>query len=112
MPTTAIATVVKNMNPSKPHVPPQRTQVPVLFKLNAPIARDVLLAADFTDWDASPRPLARDKNGFWQVEVLLPPGRYQYKYIVDGRWLNDPSSDHFVPNGHGSYNNIVEIQQP
>jgi hypothetical protein len=39
----------------------------------------------------------------------LPPGRYEYKFIVDGEWIPDPSEPHEVVNAFGSTNSVVEV---
>ena len=39
---------------------------------------------------------------------MLPVGKYQYKYLVDGAWTYDPTQP-CVPDSFGSWNNIVEI---
>lgn len=62
----------------------------VTFSLAAPDARDVQLAGDFTGWQQTPISLKRDKTGTWKKTVTLPPGRYEYRLLVDGEWRDDP----------------------
>jgi hypothetical protein len=40
--------------------------------------------------------------------VSLPPGRYEYKFIVDGEWVEDPKADS-VPNEFGSRNSVIHV---
>jgi hypothetical protein len=56
----------------------------ILFRLVAPFATSVKLAADFTGWERNPIDLLPGGNGVWQVSVPLPPGRYAYRYVLDG----------------------------
>lgn len=61
----------------------------VTFFLNNHInAGAVRLAADFTSWAAGSLPMQKDGNG-WSVKVKLRPGKYLYKFVVDGKWTID-----------------------
>ena len=39
----------------------------------------------------------------------LPPGRYSYKFIVDGVWQHSPL-DPTISDGAGGFNNILVIE--
>jgi|SRR5580693_8996511 hypothetical protein len=60
------------------------------FHLIAPFAKSVKLAADFTEWEKFPLDLIKSEGGVWYTVVPLPPGQYSYRFIVDGRWCDDP----------------------
>ena len=62
----------------------------VTFAYAAPEAQTVSLAGDFTGWQQAPLTLKKDKSGVWKKTVSLPPGRYQYRLLVDGQWRDDP----------------------
>ncbi|MBI3296604.1 MAG: hypothetical protein HYZ75_00455 [Elusimicrobia bacterium] len=62
----------------------------VEFALEAPDAKSVRLAASFNGFDPASLSLTREGKGPWQTLVPLPPGRYEYAFEVDGRWLPDP----------------------
>ncbi len=62
----------------------------VEFQLEAPSATSVLLAASFTAWERFPLGLAKMRDGIWSIFVPLLPGVYAYRFIVDGRWCDDP----------------------
>jgi 1,4-alpha-glucan branching enzyme len=48
-------------------------------------------------------------RGHWSITVPLAPGRYEYKFLVDGRtWWNDPAAP-TVPNVWGSENSYVDV---
>lgn len=81
----------------------------VEFKLHAPHAKTVSVAGDFTEWIASARPLKRKSDGSWVAQLRLKPGRYEYKFIVDDEWQNDPASDATTPDGFGGENSVVEV---
>lgn len=81
----------------------------VTFKISAPNARDVRLAGDFNSWDASSTVLARSKDGVWKRDLALKPGRYEYKYLVDGQWQRDPLNNLFTKNTFGTENSVIEL---
>lgn len=79
------------------------------FELDAPSANEVLLIGDFNSWNASGLRLKKDKTGLWKLELELKPGRYEYKFIVDGKWQNDPLNANTVLNSYGTTNSVKEI---
>jgi hypothetical protein len=70
------------------------TSSPVLtvrFDLVAPTASHVAIVGDFNQWNAESLPMRRSADGLrWEIEVPLPPGRYTYGFVVDGRLTRDP----------------------
>ncbi len=79
------------------------------FHLKAPSAGTVRLAADFTDWEKSPLDLIQSEDGVWFTIVPLLPGKYAYRFIVDGQWCDDPWPMHRVPNPFGSTDAVVSV---
>jgi len=79
------------------------------FTLEAPNAQAVALAGSFNGWATDARPLKRTKDGSWQTILLLPPGRYEYRFFVDGQWWDDPACTERVSNGHGSENCVRHV---
>lgn len=68
------------------------------------------VCGDFNEWSADAHQLKRRKDGSLRVTISLPPGRYEYRYLLDdGRWENDRDCDAFAPNPFGSDNSVVEI---
>jgi len=74
------------------------------FKVMAPEANDVFLVGDFNNWDSSSHPLKCNSKGIWSTSITLPLGRYEYRFLIDGEWWNDPSYAAIVPNPFGSNN--------
>lgn len=83
---------------------------PTEFRFHAPTAKRVSLAGSFNDWDSKMLSAKRDSKGNWIVKVNLKPGRYEYKFFVDGTWLNDPNSGSQVLNAFGTQNSLVEVK--
>jgi len=49
-------------------------------------------------------------DGRWQAIVTLPPGVYEYKFVVDGQWRPDPKAKQSAPNPHGTVNSVIEVK--
>jgi len=79
------------------------------FRMEAPEAKAVQLAGDFTEWEKSPLDLVQSYDGTWFTIVPLLPGTYSYRFIVDGQWLDDPHSTHHVPNPFGSEDAVMSV---
>jgi chromosome partitioning protein len=74
-------------------------------------AANVAIAGDFNGWNPATTPLKRDESlGVWQTCVEVPPGRYRYRLVVDGQWVQDPYNSYVESNPFGELNNIVVVQ--
>jgi 1,4-alpha-glucan branching enzyme len=76
----------------------------ISFNLYAPEAERVILAGDFNNWDVNNLLMKRNKKGAWEASFTLPPGRYEYRFRVDGVWHDDPNAHEMVGNPFGSQN--------
>lgn len=81
----------------------------VVFRLAAPDARSVQLAAEFTDWEEHAVSLGRTGDGEWEVKVRLAPGEYGYRFLVDGQWHDDPRCPRRKPNPFGTTDAVAEV---
>ena len=50
-----------------------------------------------------------DSGGAWKATVWLPAGRYEYRFVADGQWINDPSARECVQNTFGSTNSVLVV---
>lgn len=80
------------------------------FELDFDKAGNVHIVGDFNNWriDESSR-LWHQGKGSWHKRLHLQPGRYRYKFVVDGRWIPDPSNKHAEPNPYGGIDSVIEI---
>ena len=86
-------------------------QVLTQFLLEAPDARQVVLAGDFTNWQPV-HTLTRTEPGVWSIVVPLSPGVHNYAFIVDGdRWVPDPNAP-AVNDGFGGLNSRLAVLAP
>lgn len=82
--------------------------LPVHFAVEIPQAKEVMLVGRFNGgWDA-PRPLTTREGGGWHIRLRLPPGTYEYFYLVDSQPWVDPRAPR-VEDGLGGHNNIVSL---
>lgn len=82
----------------------------VIFKLYAPDAKKVSLAGSFNNWNTEADIMKKDEKGFWSIIKILPPGKYQYKYVIDGNWTPDPMNENTADDGYGGKNSVIEIE--
>ena len=92
------------------HLPDSTNLTAASFSIIAPDARSVAVAGNFNRWDANSHPLAGpDRIGRWTATLTLPPGRYEYLFVIDGtKWVLDPAALS-VENGLGERNSIVTV---
>lgn len=80
------------------------------FRLSAPQAKKVSVAGNFNGWNTKKNMARKDLKGNWIAKVSLEPGKYEYKFFVDGSWWNDPNCKTFVGNAFGTQNCLVEVK--
>ena len=61
---------------------------PVDFYCAARRAKTVYLSGDFNHWH--PILMERQDDGWWHIQLWLPHGRHQYRFLVDGAPTLDP----------------------
>jgi chromosome partitioning protein len=76
-------------------------------------ASDVRIAGDFNGWvpDKGVRSLIESEGDtrVWTKILSLPPGRYQYRYVVDGEWREDPVNPEAVSSSIGGRNSVLVV---
>lgn len=80
------------------------------FRIEMPEARQVILMGDFNQWNPKIHPMRKDPDGVWRKTVMIFPGHYEYRFWVDGEWVNDPNNLKRCPNCFGSENNVIEVK--
>ena len=81
----------------------------VHVEFSDPTATAVAIAGTFNDWRPEATPMIEVGQGRWRKELVLPPGTYEYLFVVDGRWLADPFARATTPNPFGGVNSVVTV---
>jgi serine protease AprX len=92
--------------------PPRVENGRIVFFYHDDTTERVALAGDFNGWNANHTRFAKTANGLWRAEIdSPPPGRYYYKFVVDGdRWLDDPSNGLKAPDNYGGFNAVLNVR--
>jgi 1,4-alpha-glucan branching enzyme len=82
----------------------------VNFEFRGKPGMAVFLAGSFNGWDYSKDQLVDpDGSGIYRISVELRQGKHEYKFLVDGRWLADPTNPKQVPDGISAMNSVVDV---
>ena len=85
----------------------------ITFTFRAPEAKSVHIAGSFNDWNIDSEPLSQGKDGrasgTWKRVLYLEPGVYEYRFIVDGVWFDDPDATESWTNEFGSVNCVIWV---
>ena len=93
---------------------PTATSGGVRFTFDAPGAGQVFIAGAFNSWAPTRDAMARAEGAGgsgWEITLALAPGRYEYKFVVDGTaWKEDPENPLYVPDPYGGRNSVVIVR--
>lgn len=83
----------------------------VTFSIEAKEAKTASVVGDFNNWDQEVGALNKLKNGtFKGVFDLNKDASYEFKYVVDGQFVNEPEADSFRWNDYaGAENSVLSI---
>jgi len=82
------------------------------FNVQADPGSAVFVAGDFNTWDPRKKALTdRSGGGRFTGCVLLEPGRYEYKLVINDTWCLDPVCGDRVENPCGTLNNVLHVEQ-
>ena len=73
---------------------------------------EVFVIGGFNDWSRTADPLTDRGDGTLALTRPIPPGRYEYKLVVDGAEVLDPANPETVPNPFGDFNNVLTVEPP
>jgi serine protease AprX len=90
--------------------PPRVENGRLMFIFHDDNAHSVSVAGDFNEWSHVSTPLKRNESGLWSTEIVIPTGRFEYKFIINGqRWIEDPSNGMKAPDNYGGLNSVLVI---
>lgn len=80
----------------------------VVFSITAPNAKEVYIVGDFNGWTQDNTSRMENNNGTWTKKIRFNSGRYQYRFVVDGTWTEDPNNPVREMNPYGQMNSLIE----
>jgi len=81
----------------------------IQFEYHSPDAGEVVVVGDFNQWDPKKHIMQKRESGDWATTTMIPPGIYEYKFLVDGRWVEDPANPEIRQNCFGTRNNVLKV---
>jgi len=86
----------------------------VVVRFSDQVASDVQIAGDFNGWipDKGVRSVIESEGmeRVWTKILHLPPGTYQYRYVVDGEWRRDPANPESATGVAGEPNSVLLVR--
>ena len=84
----------------------------VTFSVQADPGAIVCLAGTFNNWDPQSRKLTDKKGtGAFTTSLMLPPGTYEYKFVINGTWCVDPNNGEWTQNDLGTLNSVLTVKE-
>ncbi|TXG38443.1 isoamylase early set domain-containing protein [Seonamhaeicola maritimus] len=83
----------------------------VTFSIEAEEAKKVSVVGSFNEWNAKKAPLKKLKNGTFKGTIDLDKdSSYEFKYLVDGEYVNDATADSYAWSDFaGADNSVVTV---
>ena len=82
----------------------------VTFSVASKEANDVAVVGDFNNWSTKEGVLAKQKNGtFKGLFEVSKDATYEFKYVIDGAFVNDAEADGLVWNDFAGAENSVLV---
>jgi 1,4-alpha-glucan branching enzyme len=77
----------------KTHSQASETHRRVQLEYVNPNAHSVFVAGTFNEWRPDATEMVAMGAGRWWKELMLTPGEHQYRFVVDGAWVDDPAAE-------------------
>ena len=82
----------------------------VTFSVDAKTASQASVVGDFNNWNVAEGALNKLKNGtFKGVFDVTKDAAYEFKYVIDGVFVNEPEADSFKWNAFAGNENGVLV---
>ncbi len=83
----------------------------VTFILESTPGKVVAIAGSFNGWLPEKQLTDKKGDGIYTGILMLEPGTYEYKLVIDGEWRLDESNPNFSPNDMGSLNSVLVVEE-
>lgn len=82
----------------------------VNFEFRELPGKEIFVAGSFNEWALTKKLEDKNGDGIYRCRMMLVPGVYQYKFVIDGEWRIDPGNPNFQPNGFGSLDSVLVVE--
>lgn len=83
----------------------------VRFEVMVDPGSEVYVAGSFNGWNPRYARLSDESgNGLYSITIYLPPGTYEYKFVVNGVWQADPQCPGWTANAMGTLNSLLTVE--
>lgn len=97
-------------NPMKGQTMKKSAMKKVEFQLTVEPGSEVFVAGTFNKWNPTANRMKDNPgSGHCKATLLVPPGRHEYKFVVNGVWTADPTCENWNPDGHGTMNSVIVV---
>lgn len=83
----------------------------ITLSVKAPQAKEVYLAGEFNNWKLDESSRMEQNNGCWTKRLNLDKGKYRYRFVIDGNWVEDPSNPLTQLNTYGTLDSLLEVNK-
>ena len=84
--------------------------LPVSFQFKGDVS-SVYVVGDFNNWVPNENARLDRINGVWKKRFSLKPGSYKYRFVVDGKWQQDPSNPLNEVNPFGELDSLLLVKE-
>jgi hypothetical protein len=74
-------------------------------------ASRVAIAGSFNNWRPTATPMIPMGGGWWVKGLVLPPGRHEYRFIVDDQEMPDPNASQTARDSDGRVNSVLFVPE-
>ncbi|MFH1397501.1 MAG: AAA family ATPase [Candidatus Omnitrophota bacterium] len=82
----------------------------VVFSLAAADAQEIFVVGDFNDWQIDDNSRMRKRDGIWSKSLSILAGNYRYRFVMDGKWTEDPNNANRTMNPYGQMDSLLEVK--
>ena len=83
----------------------------LIFGVRANPGSDVYISGTFNSWNGEAKKLKDSTgNGDYSISLLIPPGKHEYKFVINGEWHVDPECKDWTINEHGTLNSVIRVE--
>jgi len=83
----------------------------ITFNCKADPKSDVYVSGSFNRWDGVLKKMTDTSGmGDYYIEHMLPPGKHEYKFVINGEYQADSECPHWVLNEFGTLNSVIDVE--